>query len=186
MVPEPFSLTYIVYDKDDGLFGWIMALMSLAPVVFVIVICSSILVHRDIHSCFLLVEMVSCTVLNQILKRIFRQERPGGVQGTHGMPSDHSQFMSCLCIYLTLWIFNRVHLRAFSQNVIAVAILWIVWFLVVYGRIYLGEHSLPQVLVGVCVGLAYGLFWYYLDITDYSNVIDPLERERELCDSKKD
>ncbi|KAK8809101.1 hypothetical protein WA171_001227 [Blastocystis sp. BT1] len=184
-----------------------MALMSLAPVVFVIVICSSILVHRDIHSCFLLVEMVSCTVLNQILKRIFRQERPGGVQGTHGMPSDHSQFMSCLCIYLTLWIFNRVHLRAFSQNVIAVAILWIVWFLVVYGRIYLGEHSLPQVLVGVCVGLAYGLFWYYLDITyfrslyhriastplfrwfqfkDYSNVIDPLERERELCDSKKD
>lgn len=48
---------------------------------------------------------------------------------------------------------------------IAVAILWIVWFLVVYGRIYLGEHSLPQVLVGVCVGLAYGLFWYYLDIT---------------------
>jgi len=36
MVPEPFSLTYIVYDKDDGLFGWIMALMSLAPVYKVI------------------------------------------------------------------------------------------------------------------------------------------------------
>lgn len=32
MVREPFSLTYIVYDKDDGLFGWMIALMSLAPV----------------------------------------------------------------------------------------------------------------------------------------------------------
>lgn len=36
MVPEPFSLTYIVYDKDDGLFGWIIALMSLSPVYLMI------------------------------------------------------------------------------------------------------------------------------------------------------
>ena len=32
MVLKPFSLTYILYDKEDGLFGWLMALMSLAPV----------------------------------------------------------------------------------------------------------------------------------------------------------
>ena len=32
MAKKPFSLTYIQYEEDDGLFGWIMALMSLAPV----------------------------------------------------------------------------------------------------------------------------------------------------------
>lgn len=32
MVLKPFSLTYILYDEEDGLFGWLMALMSLAPV----------------------------------------------------------------------------------------------------------------------------------------------------------
>ena len=32
MAKRPFSLTYILYEEGDGLFGWIMALMSLAPV----------------------------------------------------------------------------------------------------------------------------------------------------------
>ena len=32
MVQGPFKLTYIVYDHDDGLLGWLIALMSLAPV----------------------------------------------------------------------------------------------------------------------------------------------------------
>ena len=32
MVLKPFSLTYILYDEEDGLFGWLMALLSLAPV----------------------------------------------------------------------------------------------------------------------------------------------------------
>ena len=68
-------------------------------------------------------------------------------------------------VHMLLCLDSRVHLRAFSQNVIAIIILWIVWFLVIYGRIYLGEHSLPQVLVGVLVGIMYGLTWYYFDIT---------------------
>ena len=68
MVRGPFKLTYIVYDHEDGLWGWLMALMSLAPVYlkvikltcrfFVAIICASILVHRDMHSVFLLLEMV--------------------------------------------------------------------------------------------------------------------------------
>ena len=32
MAQGPFKLTYIVYDHDDGIWGWLMALMSLAPV----------------------------------------------------------------------------------------------------------------------------------------------------------
>ena len=32
MTKVPFSLTYIQYDKEDGIVGWVMALVSLAPV----------------------------------------------------------------------------------------------------------------------------------------------------------
>lgn len=32
MAKKPFSLTYVVYDEEDGIIGWLMALTSLSPV----------------------------------------------------------------------------------------------------------------------------------------------------------
>ena len=32
MSKKPFALTYIEYDEESGVFGWVMALMSLSPV----------------------------------------------------------------------------------------------------------------------------------------------------------
>ncbi|KAK8821759.1 hypothetical protein WA556_002206 [Blastocystis sp. ATCC 50177/Nand II] len=180
-----------------------MALMSLAPVFFVCIICSSILIRRDIHSGFLLLEMLSCTLLNQILKRFFKESRPinTGVRTTYGMPSDHSQFISCFCVYITLWLFD-IHMSSPFQRVVAIIVLWIVWAFVVMSRLYLGEHTLAQVVVGVCVGLGYGGVWYWLDRTffrryyqaiaelplfrwlefkDLTNVPNSLEKEREMA-----
>ena len=34
MTKVPFSLTYIQYDKEDGIVGWVMALVSLTPVYY--------------------------------------------------------------------------------------------------------------------------------------------------------
>ncbi|CBK20784.2 uncharacterized protein [Blastocystis hominis] len=118
MTKVPFSLTYIQYDKEDGIVGWVMALVSLTPVFFVCILCSSILLHRDMHSVFFLIQMILCTIFNQILKHLIKQPRPltGGVQQTYGMPSDHSQFMSCFCIYFTLWLCNKWVLFSFKQS----------------------------------------------------------------------
>ena len=75
MTKVPFSLTYIQYDKEDGIVGWVMALVSLTPVYyelclawllfsfFVCILCSSILLHRDMHSVFFLIQMVTETLL---------------------------------------------------------------------------------------------------------------------------
>ena len=57
----------------------------------------------------------------------------------------------------------RVHLQSFIQNIAAIVVLWIAWFFVVYGRLYLGEHSFAQVFVGVLVGFLYGWVWYRFD-----------------------
>ena len=32
MAKKYFSLTYVVYDEEDGIIGWLMALTSLSPV----------------------------------------------------------------------------------------------------------------------------------------------------------
>ena len=100
------------------------------------------------------------------------------------MPSDHSQFISCFCVYITLWLFesllhdtirSSIHMSSPLQRVVAIIVLWIVWAFVVMSRyslsagfesrLYLGEHTLAQVVVGVCVGLGYGGVWYWLDRT---------------------
>ena len=127
-----------------------------------------------------------------MLKRILKQPRPSGircwcastvdtgVQTTYGMPSDHSQFMSCLCIYITLWlsfeslrgcsVTYSVCMSSSVQRYFAIVVMWVVWVFVVSSRwvfsppvicrLYLGEHTLEQVVVGIGIGFAYGLTWY--------------------------
>ena len=60
---------------------------------------------------------------------------------------------------------SSVHLSSFVQNVIAIIALWVTWGCVIYGRLYLGEHTIAQVLVGIIVGCVYGLGWYGLDVS---------------------
>lgn len=68
---------------------------------------------------------------------------------------------------------SRVHLSSFVQNQIAIVALWVTWGCVIYGRLYLGEHTVAQVIVGITVGCAYGLGWYGLDISvRYGNGFD--------------
>ena len=68
---------------------------------------------------------------------------------------------------------SRVHLSSFVQNQIAIVALWVTWGCVIYGRLYLGEHTVAQVIVGITVGCAYGLGWYSLDISvRYGNGFD--------------
>ena len=66
-----------------------------------------------------------------------------------------------LCILLHL----SVHLSSFVHNIIAIVVLWVTWGCVIYGRLYLGEHTIAQVLVGIVVGCVYGLGWYGLDVS---------------------
>lgn len=166
MVPKPFSLTHIVYDSEDGLFGWIMALMSLSPVFIIVAICSSILVHREVHSIFLLLGQICCVLLNQILKNIFRQPRPDGklgVQMSYGMPSDHAQFISCFLVYMICWLSMTCSFTKSSTRILFISCLIVLWSCVVYGRHFLGEHTTPQIVVGIFVGSLFGYFWYYVN-----------------------
>ena len=61
------------------------------------------------------------------------------------------------------FILNSVTLTSRIQKILGLCILWITWILVIYSRIYLEEHTLSQVVVGILVGSGFGLLWYVLN-----------------------
>lgn len=94
-----------------------------------------------------------------------------------GMPSDHSQFMCLYCTYVILYLLHsgRITLNHTQINiyhagtVIGSDVQWklfgscvsiIITLIVAYSRIFLGVHSIPQVIVGCLIGVVLGIIWY--------------------------
>eukprot|EP00879_Flechtneria_rotunda_P014408 GHRR01015055.1.p1 GENE.GHRR01015055.1~~GHRR01015055.1.p1 ORF type:complete len:150 (+),score=43.14 GHRR01015055.1:344-793(+) len=84
---------------------------------------------------------------------------------SHGMPSSHTSMMFC---YLAITSFLAIMawrqrtsvsriVSAFEQLVLAATAAG-----VGYSRVYLGYHSLDQVLAGAAVGTVFGLLWAVL------------------------
>ena len=98
-------------------------------------------------------------VVNTILKYSIQEKRP--IHNTnyvlapnYGMPSLHSQ----LAIFMVLYRYNIYKIYNSSQciqNTIIHSILVFLMILVSMQRIYSGNHSLKQVIVGLCVGILF-------------------------------
>ena len=89
------------------------------------------------------------------------------------MPVRLSDAVAVPSVRICIPLHFRVHLSSFVQNEIAIVALWVTWGCVIYGRLYLGEHTVAQVIVGIAVGCVYGLGWYGLDISVvYGNGFD--------------
>lgn len=95
-------------------------------------------------------------VVNTILKYSIQEKRP--IHNTnyvlapnYGMPSLHSQ----LAIFMVLYRYNIYNSLQCIQNTIIHSILVFLMILVSMQRIYSGNHSLKQVIVGLCVGILF-------------------------------
>ncbi|KAF9530374.1 PAP2-domain-containing protein [Crepidotus variabilis] len=109
-------------------------------------------------------------LLNWIIKRIIKQERPIYSVGTgYGFPSSHSQYMA----YFTSFLFCHLYFRhRFSSTGYAVIdTLWritvycglLAWTgLVAYSRYYLGYHNAYQIFWGLGIGATFGALLYLL------------------------
>src|SRR3989338_3980706 len=166
---KAFNFTFVVYEKGN-LLSIIYALCALLPIFIVSSIVVIIFVNREYQSLFLMVGILVNEIVNDFLKHTFAQDRPANVYVAKfrnvsldtpelvehfGMPSSHSQFMfffacTCLC-----WF--RIRSKYWKN------ITWISLFsgasLVAYSRIAMHYHSIPQVLVGVSVGICTGTLW---------------------------
>ena len=119
----------------------------------------------------------------QIIKNIVREPRPitcGQLEAceSYGWPSGHSQFMLFFAIYLTcLSTFHFTFSAAYVKK-ITIALPWALAPLVMYSRVYLGYHSVTQVLAGASLGVFLGSFWFWFVHCYFHPKFQQLEKSR--------
>lgn len=146
-------------------------------------------------------------ILNFSLKRIIKEPRPElSFKSGYGMPSDHSQFMF---YYAFTIIYTVVKKQKFKSTIISPLIslaISISSFVVAIGRVYVGVHTIEQIVCGSIIGLIFGLFWIalgekkifplfqyletlpiseWLYLRDSNHVHNPWEFEYQLYKSSK-
>lgn len=164
--PIPFDQTYVVYDPSDWI-ATVCVQFSLLPVYITVFYTSWFLITREIEPVIVVAGHLFGEVINKVIKHIIKHPRPdfhkdfgaGSYGLSYGMPSAHSQYMGFFAGYFMLNVWYRVPLQEHYKYV-ANTILGASAVLVAFSRVYLLYHSVPQVVVGVVVGVTYGMLFY--------------------------
>jgi dolichyldiphosphatase len=158
---KPLMLTFVSYQQGD-LLGKVAALVTLTPIFAHVALASWIVARRELHAACLLLGSVVNTALCIAIKSQLQQPRPvGATLSDYGMPSNHAQTTVFLVGYCVVFLWHGCSIRhaAFWKPALTLAAAALA-FAVGASRIYLGEHSVAQVLVGSLVGAATALAWY--------------------------
>lgn len=164
-----FSLTHVQYKHGDHV-GFLMALISLSPIFAMVSYATLGIVRRDLATASLCFGQLLNEVINYALKHTIKEPRPVILGAAHaaalhagapkyGMPSDHSQFMAFLATYLAVWALRSWKAPAHERYFVILAS-QLAAAAVAASRVYLGYHSVLQVLAGYGVGCVTGVVWY--------------------------
>tara|TARA_Y100000389_G_scaffold124154_1_gene121506 strand:+ start:331 stop:849 length:519 start_codon:yes stop_codon:yes gene_type:complete len=136
---------------------------------------------------FLIVSFIE-HIINPIIKKIFRQSRPKGAMNcssyincsnklskSYGMPSGHSQSMG---VFLGFWLFymwDKHKGQSLSTlNLIGALCILITSIFVLYSRVVIGCHSVPQVVVGFIIGISIGVTAFKLYESKLKDIFETL------------
>nr|CCC90909.1 unnamed protein product [Trypanosoma congolense IL3000] len=159
-----WAVTTVAYDSQDTL-SFVCALSSLLPpiiVVFIAGIASCAGAFQADRALLLLVALVQNAMLNSVLKKTIRMQRPSSSVyeavplsnlSPYGMPSDHTQFM----FFFITWLMRKA-----SADRIPLPLSLRLFFLfsaalVAFGRVYNSFHTTEQVVVGALIGVVNGI-----------------------------
>jgi len=168
---KTLSFTHVEYPEGDKL-GKLFAVFSLAPIVIAVVLATLFLSRRDLHTLTFGIGVIVNHVLNYFLKQYYDEPRPVQRQVVFeelGMPSNHSQYMWFVCVYLVLFTKYRLHHLGHRGETI-----WKLFVILAtlscagvmsYSRVYLQYHTVEQVVWGSVIGAVFALVWFV--VTQY-------------------
>jgi dolichyldiphosphatase len=157
---KPFSLTYVVYNKNDKYIGFIMSLFTLLPVFLVVMYVTLVVSRRNLHTMYVFVFQLVNEVLNFLLKNYFKQQRPDSSTKTddYGFPSNHSQFVTFFAVYWSFYFIFRNNAQFTNKlyTIFMVSAISIGCGITCYSRVYLGYHTPIQIYGGIFFGFIFG------------------------------
>lgn len=156
---QPLDLTYVVYDANDPL-SLALALLTFLPIAGAVALFTWFVARRELETGFFFSGYCASTLLNSALKRVFREPRPAfSAKRGYGMPSDHAQAMFFVLTYLWLLFRTRVSVRGWIRGSVLLAT-GSLGVIVAYSRVYLGVHTVSQVIAGSLVGCVFGFLYF--------------------------
>ncbi|CAO0796649.1 unnamed protein product [Mucor circinelloides] len=167
------SLTHVYFNPLDKV-SYAFAYITLAPIAILVFYASVVVARREIAGILILLGQLLNEALNYMLKEHIEQDRPYAHLGDgYGMPSSHSQFIWYFAVYGSLYMYQYIHLDHGIWKVLTSLAMFALACLVSMSRIYLGYHTLNQVIVGSLVGIFFGSVWYgFINLLHQTNCID--------------
>ncbi|KAF8868536.1 hypothetical protein CPB84DRAFT_1695971, partial [Gymnopilus junonius] len=152
-------------DDDSSHFSLALALVTLSPILLMASYAALAVQTREFLIIVMWAGQFLGELLNWIIKRAIKQERPLG--NGYGFPSSHSQYMAYFASFLMCHLYLR-H-RFASTGFGFLDFMWrmtvytglLVWTgLVAYSRHYLGYHDWYQISWGLAIGTLLGISVY--------------------------
>ncbi|KAG6483398.1 lipid phosphate phosphatase gamma-like [Zingiber officinale] len=163
------TLTHVRYRRGDSL-GYVLAWVSLIPVFISLGgFVSNFIFRRELQGVFFAFGLLLSQVLNELTKSSIQQSRPSAmcavleVCDSHGWPSSHSQYMFFFASYFTLLcLLNGAGVSSPRSRHLLALLPWPAAFLTLYSRVYLGYHTVAQVIAGATLGMVLGAAWFWI------------------------
>jgi len=126
-----------------------------------------ILYTRSAAAVYFGVGALGTTVLAKAVKRLLRIPRPpqeGRKKTSYGMPSTHSATAAFYATYLALaCIYLPIHKRLPQNDALRylTPVFFLPWaYVIAKSRIWMGRHTVAQVLVGLAMGSVLAVGWF--------------------------
>ncbi|KAF8202517.1 hypothetical protein BJ912DRAFT_842816, partial [Pholiota molesta] len=155
-------------DDDSSYFSLALALITLSPILLMASYAALAVQTREFLVITMWAGQFAGELLNWVIKRIIKQERPIGTIGNgYGFPSSHSQYMAYFTSFLLCHLYSRHRFSStgypaldflFRMAVYAALLTWT--GLVAYSRYYLGYHNANQIFWGLMIGASLGISLY--------------------------
>ncbi|RNA18033.1 dolichyldiphosphatase 1-like [Brachionus plicatilis] len=181
---KPLSLMFVEYKSGD-LLGFILAWITMLPILYAVSIFTIIIIRRDLTTILYFIGFLITELVNFVLKNLIKQPRPylnehrsKGNFSKYGMPSDHSQVMFYFSTFFVLMVAYRYYIyQSKLMQILIKSFLCVLAIfaaiLVAFSRVYLKYHTNEQVIAGSLIGIFCGSIWKiseFLMIRDYTHI----------------
>jgi dolichyldiphosphatase len=160
------SLSCVHYQQEDDL-GKLLAYVALGPIFIIVFQFSKVYTRREVHEAMLLLGLVLEEAVARLLKDLLRHPRPATCKmlhmcHSHGMPSSHTSMMFCYFVITSCWALQNWSKRSTASKLLSLGeqvFCAVSAVAVSTSRVYLGYHSIDQVIAGAAFGSAFALLW---------------------------